>query len=430
MNITHFGHDSYRDLTQLAYAIFGNDDGEIFSVLENNEITTKITYKDATFTDITQFTEKNDIKRSLYKCAFQIKNWDVPWGILTGINPSKLVTSDYTEKAFIERFFVTQQRAKFAKSVYDFTKSLQVDKTDISLYVHIPFCKSKCSYCSFVGNSIDTANKHIPTYLDCLFLELETVAEVIKNRRLRSIYIGGGTPTVLQHDFLSKLLQKIDELFDKTHLLEYTVEAGRVDTLTIDKLRLLKDFNVDRISINPQVFDDEILKKIGRNHTSADVIKIYEKSQDIGFKSINMDIIYGLGGDFNQTVNILKQLNPDNITLHTLAIKKGSKLDKSYQAELSNIDYFYETFEKTHKPYYMYRQQYLVKPYENIGFYRENPCLYNVYMMESLMDIISVGSGSTTKIGKHSIFNNKFPLDYINNIQKVLKTKENITFKE
>ncbi|MFI3226417.1 MAG: coproporphyrinogen dehydrogenase HemZ [Clostridia bacterium] len=431
MEISCINHEGTRDLTQLAWAIFGNSEGQIVSEKLENTVKTSVFYQGVSYEDISPYFEKNDAKRSLYKCAKTIGNFDNPWGILTGINPAKLAFEDFDKAKFMEKYMVAERQTDLCKSVADFTKSVKVTPEDMSIYIGIPFCKSKCKYCSFVSNSIDTANKYMKKYIDCLILEIETTAKLIKNRKLRTIYIGGGTPTALDEDNFERLLKAVNENFDTSDLYEYTVEAGRVDTITDKKLELMKAFSVDRISINPQVFDDEVLASIGRNHTTAEVLEVYEKARKLGFKAINMDIIYGLGGDFNGTVDKLLELAPENITIHTLAIKKGSNIDKNYTASIGDINYFYDRIFENYQPYYMYKQQYMIKPYENVGFSRNNTeCLYNVYMMENLMDILALGSGSTSKISGESYFNNKYPLDYINNIDNILDKKTKILTKE
>ncbi|MFI3115045.1 MAG: coproporphyrinogen dehydrogenase HemZ [Clostridia bacterium] len=424
MEIFCVNHDGKRDITQLAWAVFGNLDGKIISTKIEDRIETRIFFAGEEFVENSDYHEKNDAKRSLYRCAKKIRDFDTPWGILTGINPAKLAQNNYCKEDFMQKYLVSSKRADLCKEVWDFTKSVDVCTEDLSIYISIPFCKSKCKYCSFVSNSIDTANKYMKKYVECLICELETVAKLIKNRKLRTIYIGGGTPTALDLDDFSKLLACVSKNFSFENLQEFTVEAGRVDTITQEKLSVMKKENVTRISINPQVFDDEILTKIGRKHTCQDVYDIYEKAQKMNFDAINMDIIYGLGGDFSKTVDEVLRLFPENVTMHTLAIKKGSMIDKTYTEDFGDINYFYDRIFDHYKPYYMYKQQYMIKPYENVGFSRDGKeCLYNVYMMENLMDILAVGSGSTSKISGESLFNNKYPLDYINNIEEIVKKK-------
>lgn len=424
MGILCINHDNHRDLSQLAWAIFGNLDVDIKSEFVGENIITSIDFEGEFFTQKTEFNEKNDFKRSLLQCAFQIKEWDVPWGILTGINPAKLAFNDFDIDEFSAKYLMKKERAKLCGDVAEFTKKISVKPDDMSIYIGIPFCKTKCKYCSFVSNSIDTANRYMDRYVECLISEIKAVSNQVLNRKIRAIYIGGGTPTALNEQNLELVMQAVSENFDFSNLYEYTVEAGRVDTITDEKLRIIKEYGADRISINPQIFDDDVLKQIGRLHTSEDVISAYEKAKKLNFKAINMDIIYGLGGKFEHTVDVLMKLNPENITIHTLAIKKGSLFSKEYTANLTEIDYFYNKINENYKPYYMYRQQHMIKPYENVGFMRQDtPCLYNIYMMENLMDILALGSGSTSKIKSESYFNNKYPLDYINNIDQIIEKK-------
>ncbi len=427
MNIKCENNDLYRLLSQLSWTIFGNDDVDIISEKIDNQIKTTVTFEGKTYVDFTEFTEKNDYKRSLYKAAKQIRDFDAPWGILTGVNPAKLAFDNFDKNQFMDKYFVADRQADLCEKVANFTKNTIVSPNDIAIYIGIPFCKTKCKYCSFVSNSIDTTGKYMTKYVDFLLQEIELTAKLIKNRNIRAIYIGGGTPTALDHKNFERLMSAVTTNFYTNNSIEFTVEAGRVDTIDDEKLRILKASKVTRISINPQVFDDEVLEKFNRNHTVKQTIEIYEKARNMNFDAINMDIIYGIGGDFSKTVDTLLDLNPENITIHTLAIKKGAAIDKNFMSNLGDINYFYDRIFKNFEPYYMYKQQYMIKPYENVGFFRDNtPCMYNVYMMENLMDIVALGSGSTSKIKKVSYFNNKYPLDYINNIEKVLKTKQSI----
>lgn len=421
-------HNSYRDLLQLSWVIFGNLEVDINSEVADEFVKTTVVFNGKTYTDISPYYEKNCIKRSLYNASYKIKNWDAPWGILTGINPAKLVWKSLDKEELKQKYFVDDFRSGLCVDVAKFAQSIKTKSDEYSLYVGIPFCKTKCKYCSFIGGAVDKANKYQSKYVDCLIKEIEVVAKAVKQRKLKSIYVGGGTPTALNEVDLERLLFAITSKFDFSNLIEFTVEAGRVDTINNKKLDIIKNAGADRISINPQVFDDVILQKIGRSHTVAEVIDTYNYAKTLGFKAINMDIIYGLGGDFEKTVDILMELQPENVTIHTLAIKNGGELNLDYEVKLTDIDYFYKkVLQNNYKPYYLYRQQYMIKPYENVGFYKDDTaCYYNLCMMENLTDIISCGSATTSKISGVSHYNNKFPLDYINNIDNILKNKEEI----
>ena len=432
MNIECINHDVYRELKQLSWVIFSNLDVDIKSELLGDTVKTEVIFEGKTYTDISPYFEKNCAKRSLYKASFQIKEWDTPWGILTGINPARLVYDSLDKNELMEKYYTDEFRADLSVKVAKVSKNIEVDPLDISLYVGIPFCKTKCKYCSFISSSVEKANRYRSKYVDCLIEELKIVAHSIKHRKLKSIYIGGGTPTALDEADLERVLSTIHSNFDMKDLIEFTVEAGRVDTINREKLEIIKKYGADRISINPQVFDDEILAKMGRNHTSKDVLEAYEIARDVGFKAINMDIIYGLGGDFKYTVDTLMKLDPENVTIHTLAIKNGGELDLNYKSNFQDINYFYDKVQQNgYLPYYLYKQQYMIKPYENVGYHKNNTqCYYNVCMMQNLTDIVSTGSGTTTKINGESYFNNKFPLDYINNIQNILLKKQQILCEE
>jgi len=324
-----------------------------------------------------------------------------------------------------------KNKAALAVETYKNGKNA-IDETEgFSLYISIPFCPTRCRYCSFVSFSTPRLLKLIPVYIEKLTEEIELTAKISRGKKLRTVYIGGGTPTTLDCESLEKILNAVKNNFDMTNLLEYTAECGRADTITEEKLGLLKRFGVDRISVNPQTLNDDILKKIGRQHTSRDFFHAFETAGKTGIKNINADIIIGLPEETEEsminTVKILADLKPENITVHSLCIKKSSEL-KNQKYNISSSAHLNKVFEKSYnilresgyKPYYMYRQKYASGNLENTGFCLENhECLYNIYMMDELHTIFGAGAGAMTKLVKNNrierIANYKYPYEYIEN---------------
>ncbi len=316
---------------------------------------------------------------------------------------------------------------------------------DISLYVGIPFCPTRCIYCSFVSSSIEKYGHLLKPYLEALEEEILGAAEGLRKhpRRIRTVYIGGGTPTTLNAGDLEWLIQLIRKSFDLSGCLEFTVEAGRPDTLTPEKFRVLKACGVTRISINPQTMDDRVLKILGRSHKSADILQAYDEAKQAGLDNINMDLIAGLPGDttdgFRSTLEQVLRLEPANITVHTLTLKKSAALFYENRIELPTAEAVGEMLDtsrdmlrqENYRPYYLYRQKYMTGSFENVGWCKpgfEN--LYNIYMMEELHSILSLGAGGVTKIisgGKISRLNNpKYPQEYIRGIQRIAAYKREV----
>lgn len=392
-------------------------------------------------------------------CGFAPK-----WGMLTGVRPSKLLLNKMEElgeeKAldyFNNRFFVDEEKTNLALMVARAEREIinNSPKNSFSLYISIPFCPTRCSYCSFVSHSIGTesAKKLVPEYVEKLCEEIAFTAQRAKenNLILTTVYWGGGTPTTLDAGQLDRVLCAIEENFDLTHCREYTVEAGRPDTITEEKLQVLKKHNVNRISINPQTFNDNVLKAIGRCHTTALTEEKYHLAGAVGFDSINMDLIAGLPTDtlesFKTSVDRAIELGADNITVHTLALKRSSTLvtenekDSVTEKNIENmLEYSFEALTNAgYHPYYMYRQSKALGNFENVGWCKKGKeCEYNILMMEEYQHILSVGAGSVTKLlapGNEKIeriFNFKFPFEYISRFDSLLQKKTRITsfFKE
>lgn len=379
------------------------------------------------------------------------------WGILTGIRPVKLFHQCFAKgmneaevrEHFRTKLLLSEEKIDLAMRTQKIEKEILKLSTgdSFSLYISIPFCPTRCSYCSFVSHSIDKTYKLIPAYIERLTEELRHTATIAKDLglKLRTVYFGGGTPTTIDAVQLKTLTDTIAECFDFSHLLEYTVEAGRPDTITEEKLQVLLDAGVSRISINPQTFDDAVLEKIGRKHSAQDIIDAYQLARCMGFGNINMDLIAGLPDDtlegFMKSLDTAIALAPENITVHSLSLKRSSTMaeqDISFlkQANLvSNmIDYSQKAlYDRSYNPYYLYRQKNTMDNLENVGFAKTGfEGAYNVYIMDETHTILAVGAGAVTKLkSPHSkelvrIFNYKFPYEYLDRFEQIISRKEQV----
>ena len=396
------------------------------------------------------------VKLSFYKAATELTGKTPVWGALTGIRPGKLVTAmleaghseNFAVHAMMKDNFVSRERAELcldtAKSGMKVQHSLA--KNDICLYVGIPFCPTRCAYCSFVSNSVEKSMKLVEPFLDALDKEIDATAKIVSDRGLRviSVYMGGGTPTTLSAKQLDRLLGHLENAFDLSSVSEYTVEAGRPDTITAEKLRVLKKHDITRISINPQTMQDDVLNVIGRKHTADDIVKAVGLYKNSGISALNMDLIAGLPSDtpegFYNTLEKVLALNPENITVHTLSLKKGTKITlegtaiPDGEAVGKMLDYAAKRLrESGFAPYYLYRQKFMSGGFENVGWCKKGfDSLYNICIMEELCTIVSLGGGGSTKLvapksGRiERIFNPKYPLEFINGIDKVIEKKQDI----
>lgn len=376
---------------------------------------------------------KRSAKIFLYKLLSSIYNEYHPWGSLTGIRPVKLYRQLIEKESidafnyFINNYLVSSEKTHLTKQIYDIQKSLySTNKNDIDLYIGIPFCVSRCYYCSFISTDLRTCNNDlVDTYLDSLIVDINKAKELLQDYNLRSVYIGGGTPTSLNEKQLEKLLYHCNF---KTN--EFTIEAGRPDTITEEKLRLISNV-ANRISVNPQTSKDITLTKIGRSHTFTDFVKAYEMAKKYDFQ-INCDLIAGLIDenveDFTKSVNDVVNLFPENITLHTLSLKAGSKLKESTNTNINNqvysmINNGYEILKNNgYKPYYLYRQKYMAGNLENTGFYKNSPCIYNIDIMEENTSIIACGANSISKrvyLNDNRIERFAYPKDVKTYIEKI-----------
>ena len=392
----------------------------------------------------------------LFDCYCEITNYTPEWGILTGIRPAKLYRRfvDSLGSVDAERFFNTEFRV--GKQKLDLLKETAVSedeiisksgKRSVSVYISIPFCPTRCSYCSFVSHSIERATDSIPKYLDYLCKEIEYTAAIIKklNLNIMTVYVGGGTPTTLSAQQLTLLLNQIHKSFGNS-FVELTVEAGRPDTITKEKLIALKNGGVDRISINPQTMNDDVLVNIGRRHTTKQTIDAFYLARTLEFNNINMDLICGLPGDtYSSFVNTIEQvicLSPESVTVHSLSLKRSSRLgteaDFSYLKDGIEAGKMVDYAEKRLKekgilPYYMYRQSKTIGNLENVGYAKKGfEGIYNVYIMDETHTILACGASAVTKLKSNSdgqierIYNYKYPYEYISDFNEILRRKERV----
>ncbi len=379
---------------------------------------------------------KRYAKLSLYKALSKYFEKDLPWGALTGIRPTKLAYQQIEKSGEFAGFFtdvmkVSVEKTALTQAVLDSQKGIySKDDNNCDFFVFIPFCPSRCKYCSFISADIKSAQKYVDQYVDTLIEEIQDSKKYIKN--LRSIYIGGGTPVALSDEQLERVLCAIDDINTG---VEFTVEAGRPDAITKSNLQILKKHRVTRICINPQTFVDRTLEVLGRNHTSQDILDKYQLAK--GMFDINMDLIAGLEGesqeDFEYSLNKAISLNPENITVHTLCIKKGSRLalteDRLSGASVQNmVEYAHKTLsENGYSPYYLYRQKYMAGNLENVGYAKPNKaCVYNIDVMEEISQTIACGANAISKRvfdGGQRIERCASPKDVLTYLQKFDKIK-------
>ena len=390
------------------------------------------------------------VGRAIFAAGNDLLGHTPPWGILTGVRPAKVAAGLLgmgkgvirTKKILRDEYFLTPQKAALAVSVAS-AEMKQIKKmtpNSCSLYISIPFCPTRCAYCSFVSYTTKRLLSMIDEYLDALLSDIEDTFDTIKRlgMTVSIVYIGGGTPTTLSPDGLLRLFNKIEEHIDTSSLLEFTLEAGRPDTITKEKLDIARAHGVTRISVNPQTLNDNILEEIGRRHTVEDFYRAYTLAKESGIRDINVDLIAGLPGDdfknFSETIDKIIELKPTNITVHTFSVKKASDVLRNNAGAYSltggdaakSVSYSQiKTKFASYKPYYMYRQKNTVGNLENVGFSLEgHEGLYNIYMMEEIQTIFAVGAGAVTKLVKCSdpfvtkpemkrLFRPKYPYEYL-----------------
>ncbi len=390
----------------------------------------------------------------LWRMFVELLGYRPKWGVLTGVRPIKLLgrlSAEMGEDAamdfFRNRLAVSPEKAGLAlETMRNQKKILAMSRPEsFSLYVAIPFCPTRCAYCSFVSSSVEHAMRLIPEYVKLLCEEIRKTAEIASDLHLKleSVYIGGGTPTVLSENQLSEVLSAVRGGFDFSVCREFTVEAGRPDTITPEKLEAMKAGGVTRISINPQTLNDEVLREIGRRHTAAQTLSAFRLAREHGFDNINMDLIAGLPKDdpasFQNTLDTVTALSPESVTVHTLALKRAAKLSREPEqpvftgAETAErmLDYADGTLARGgYKPYYLYRQSRMVGNLENTGWAKPGrESLYNVVIMEECQTILACGAGAVTKLrDPHAdrierVFNFKYPYEYISRYGEMMIRK-------
>ena len=459
---------------KLFYKLFFDVDEDIY-VYSNFEykdniinVYTEIIYKDDTYTEdyYYKFDAENQKKQFIKKiftasctksfchAAKKIKNINLPWGVMCGIRPAKIVRElmeeGYNDKEVVkilkDIYEVSDEKIELAHTVAKNEQLLlgQIGKNSVSVYIGIPFCPTRCLYCSFVSTDIRVSGKYMDEFILKLLLEIDKTAEIIKKMGayVENIYIGGGTPTALEPYHLKSIFDRIKRNFNLTKIKEFTLEAGRPDTITREKLIEAKNGGVNRISINPQTMNEITLKKVGRSHTPDMVKNCFYMAREIGFDNINMDLIAGLPDEtvdmFRYSIDEVIKLDPENITVHSMAVKRAASL-RFTDTELSKskdmndmLSYAQKRMEQTRrKPYYMYRQKNISGNLENVGYAKDDfMSTYNINIMEEKQTIIALGGGGSTKLVMgdriERIFNFKDPLEYIKRFNEILQKKDEI----
>lgn len=473
MNLYVKNHNFHFELENLTRLFFPNEKITVirdFSEIQPPYIYTEVSDKITISVNIGSFNKSETAVKKLtdddnelvsaqllYKLLCDFTGLTQPWGILTGVRPVKLLrrlaeesSEEQAVKKFGKDFFVSNEKIALSRETeHNERKILELSRPEsFSLYVGIPFCPSRCSYCSFVMASIERAEKLIDPYTKLLCEEIKRTAEIANKLglRLETVYFGGGTPTTLSAEQLNTVLRTVNKSFDMSTCREFTVEAGRPDTIDIAKLFALKENKVDRISINPQTTNDEVLKTIGRKHTAQQFFDAFELARKCGFDNINTDLIAGLPTDtpesFKNSLDSIVRLNAECITVHTLCMKRASRLTtEGVTLDLQQARDAREMLAYTQNilgqngyiPYYMYRQSRMVGNLENVGWSKKGfESLYNVYVMDETHTILACGSGGVTKLKRNNpdylerIFNFKYPYEYIDRFDELIQRKSGI----
>jgi len=390
---------------------------------------------------------RNVFKRMMYDMLKKLTGRELPWGTLTGVRPTKIVytlledgKNDHEIRDYLKKeYYVSEKKGDLAIKVASNEKRL-LEKLDYnngySLYAGIPFCPTTCLYCSFTSYPLAVWKDRVDTYVDAMLKELEFTSRLMKDKKLDTFYMGGGTPTTLEPEQLDRVLSFFEEHFDTTGLKEHTIEAGRPDSITRDKLLIMKKHGVDRISINPQTMNDDTLKLIGRHHTVEQIKEAFTLARECGFDNINMDLIIGLPGEtrehIERTMREVALLAPDSLTVHSLAIKRAARLNifwekyKDY-AMVNTDDIINMTADCAAamgmEPYYLYRQKNMAGNFENVGYSKPGrEGIYNILIMEEKQTIMAVGAGASTKV----VFPEENRIERVENVKDVTTYIENI----
>ena len=389
----------------------------------------------------------------LFECFCQAFDRRPPWGILTGVRPAKLMSrlcADMGEESAVDYFknslFVSDAKTELCLNTHKSEEKIisLSGKDSASLYISVPFCPTRCSYCSFVSHSVRNAGKLIDDYIALLCREIAETGAIAKEigLKIESVYIGGGTPTILSPEQIEMVTSAVAENFDLSNCREYTIEAGRPDTITLPKLLAIKQGGADRICINPQTMNDDVLAEIGRKHSSSQTIEAFGLARQAGFSNINMDVIAGLPLDtfesFKDILCRIAELDPEGITVHSLAMKRASELTaRDYRSDIDAdkmVDFAVRYLpEKGLNPYYMYRQSKTVGNLENVGYSKAGfEGLYNVFIMDETHTILGCGASAVTKLRRFGeptierVFNFKYPYEYISRFEEMIARKKRI----
>lgn len=430
LNDLQYRYDVFQMIN--LYYTFGNIDfvDEDFNIkvdVKEDSVYIKYDDKEETYVINPEYKLKEEIKKSVFKFFKDITKKELVWGTLIGIRPSKkaleLLENQFSEEYIIEdfknRYLTYEEKAKLCIDVAKWERNIvNKDKNTISIYIGMPFCPTRCAYCSFTSNPISSCKKLVKLYLECLYKEIDTLSKYVEshNLNIECVYFGGGTPTSVNDEEFEETMKKIYEGFVKgKNIREFTVECGRPDSITELKLKSMKKYKVGRISINPQTMNDSTLKLIGRNHNADSVIEKFNLARKLNFDNINMDMIVGLPGEnlqhINKTCEELLKLNPDSITVHGMSIKRASRLHENIvnnkEFKIPDQNQLNKMYENTvhlskelgMKPYYMYRQKNMVGNMENIGYSKEGKeGIYNVQMIEEKQTIIALGADAVSKV--------------------------------
>ena len=470
MNLYVKNHNFWFELENLTRLFFPNEKINVFKTFDSVEqpyIYTEVSDKVKIEVSINNFqkslvadkTDDNELTSAqlLYKLLCQYSGYTQPWGVLTGVRPVKLfrrlceeLGEEGARNKFLNEFYVSPEKLELAEMTEKNEKKiLNLSRSEsFSLYVGIPFCPSRCSYCSFVMSSVERAKKLIEPYTELLCEEIKATAQIASDLglRLETVYFGGGTPTTLNAEQLNKVLKTVRNSFDMSTCREFTVEAGRPDTIDKERLCALKENKVDRISINPQTINDNVLREIGRKHTSEQFFNAFELARKCGFDNINTDLIAGLPTDtlesFVNSLDSIRALSPECVTIHTLCMKRASTLTNigtilnREDAETAGkmLEYTQKSLTlDEYIPYYMYRQSRMVGNLENVGWSKKGfESLYNVYVMDETHTILACGSGGVTKLKNNEtdylerIFNFKYPYEYVDRFNELIERKSSI----
>ena len=470
MNLYVKNHNFWFELENLTRLFFPNEKINVFKTFDSVEqpyIYTEVSDKVKIEVSINNFqeslvaekTDDNELTSAqlLYRVLCQYSGYTQPWGVLTGVRPVKLfrrlceeLGEEGARNKFAYEFYVSPEKLRLAElTEKNEKKILDLSRPEsFSLYVGIPFCPSRCSYCSFVMSSVERAKKLIEPYTELLCEEIKATAQIASNLglRLETVYFGGGTPTTLNSEQLDRVLKTVTNSFDMSTCREFTVEAGRPDTIDKERLCALKENKVDRISINPQTVNDNVLREIGRRHTSEQFFNAFELARKCGFDNINTDLIAGLPSDtldsFVNSLDSIRALSPECITVHTLCMKRASTLTNiGTTLNREDAETAGKMLEYTQKmltsdeyiPYYMYRQSRMVGNLENVGWSKKGfESLYNVYVMDETHTILACGSGGVTKLKNNEtdylerIFNFKYPYEYVDRFDELIERKSSI----